>query len=613
MKKGCLTKLMFLRSTKRSTLRSDFLNPPVLIALLLGAAAAEIKHMRFVLISVLLLCAMARQTGAATITVTNTNDCGPGSLRQALANANNGDTISFTVTGTIALTSGGLAVTKNVTISGPGANQLAVNGNQALFAFGVFPQRTVSISGLRIRNAQVGVYNNQGTVSVSNCALSGNSSAGLYNHAGASMTVANSNISNNSGTGADNQGTLTVSSCVLSDNSNAGISNSGTVTVSNCALSGNSGGMTSFGTLTVSYCEISGNSGDGIFNGGTLTVSNCALSGNSGDGIGNRAFSSGAASLTVVNSNVSDNHSIGISNYVEEFATLTVTMRSTTVSGNSAGGVLAQGGGVIFGGGIQVTVTDCTVSGNSFWGGIHATGLTNLTVTNSTISGNSANTGFPGGDSGGGIYGANLVENSTISGNSAATSGGGIYGSIEIVNSTISGNSAGTSGGGIYNFPYSLNVANSTITGNSAPSGGGIYNKRPPVGDIVVEISNTILNAGASGENIFNDGGTITSLGYNLSSDDGGGYLTGPGDQINTDPLLGPLQNNGGPTFTHALLPGSPAIDAGDPNFSPPPFDDQRGCPRVINGRIDIGSFERQPLGRSCVTPRPRPTPSPRP
>src|SRR6478752_1771 len=396
--------------------------------------------MRFALISVLLLCAMARQTGAATIIVTNTNDSGPGSLRQALANANNGDSINFAVTGAISLTSGGLPVTKNVTISGPGANQLAVSGNQALFAFGVFPQRTVSISGLRIRNAQVGVYNNQGTVSVSNCALSGNSGAGLHNHAGASMTVANSNISNNSGTGADNQGTLTVSNCEISDNSNAGISN-----------------------------------------GGTLSVSNCALSGNSGDGIGNRAFSSGAASLTVVNSNVSDNHSIGISNYVDEFATLTVTMRSTTVSGNSAGGVLAQGGGVIFGGSIQVTITDCTVSGNSFWGGIHATGLTNLFVTDSTISGNSANTGFPGGDIGGGIHGANLVENSTISGNSAATSGGGIYGS-------------GTSGG------VSLDLRNSTIAGNSAPSGGGIYNKRSIVSEgNVVEISNTILNAGASG------------------------------------------------------------------------------------------------------------------
>jgi predicted outer membrane repeat protein len=263
---------------------------------------------------------------------------------------------------------------------------------------------------------------------------------------------------------------------------------------------------------------------------------------------------------------------------------------------------------------VQVTITDCTISGNSFYGGIRATGLTNLTVTNSTISGNSVNTGFPPGDSGGGIHGANyvLVENSTISGNSAATSGGGIYGgSIEIVNSTISGNSAGTSGGGIYEFGtplhVSLDVRNSTITGNSAPSGGGIYN----VGS--VEVSNTTLNAGASGENIFNNGGTVTSDGYNLSSDDGGGYLTGPGDQINTDPLLGPLQDNGGPTFTHALLPGSPAIDAGDPNFSPPPFTDQRDChfDRVFNGRIDIGSFEAQP--RPCATPRPHPTPPPRP
>jgi len=377
--------------------------------------------------------------------------------------------------------------------------------------------------------------------------------------------------------------------------------------------------MSNYGTLTVSNCFVSGNPGDGIFNGGTLTVSNCDISGNSGDGVGNRAFSSGEASLTLVNSNVSDNHSIGISNYVDEFATLTVTMRSTTVSGNSAGGVLAQGGGVIFGGSIQVTITDCTVSGNSYWGGIHASGLTNLFVTDSTISGNSANTGFPGGDSGGGIYYPDRVENCTISGNSAATSGGGIYGGfMEIENSTISGNSAGTSGGGIYEIGasdlVSLRVTNSTITGNSALSGGGIYNRAYAINS-VIEISNTILNAGASGENMFNDGGTITSLGYNLSSDDGSGYLTGPGDQINTDPLIGPLQNNGGPTFTHALLPGSPAIDAGDPNFHPPPSNDQRDChfDRVFNGRIDIGSFETQPPRRPCSTPRPRPTPAPRP
>ena len=84
--------------------------------------------------------------------------------------------------------------------------------------------------------------------------------------------------------------------------------------------------------------------------------------------------------------------------------------------------------------------------------------------------------------------------------------------------------------------------------------------------------------------------------------------MTGPGDQINTEPLLGPLQDNGGPTLTHALLPGSPAIDAGDPNFTPPPFYDQRGpgFPRVVNGRIDVGSFEVQ-----GPTPTPTPTATP--
>jgi hypothetical protein len=126
-----------------------------------------------------------------------------------------------------------------------------------------------------------------------------------------------------------------------------------------------------------------------------------------------------------------------------------------------------------------------------------------------------------------------------------------------------------------------------------------------------IEIENTILNNNA-GANID---GTAMSLGYNISSDDGGGNLTGPGDQINTDPMLGPLQNNGGATLTHALLAGSPAINAGDPNFTPPPFYDQRGSPfvRVFNGRIDIGSFEVQPPHRATPAPRQRPTPAPHP
>src|SRR5207247_2347431 len=150
-----------------------------------------------------------------------------------------------------------------------------------------------------------------------------------------------------------------------------------------------------------------------------------------------------------------------------------------------------------------------------------------------------------------------------------------------------------------------------------------------------IYIGNTILKAAASGVNLeIGKLATVTSHGYNLSSDDGAGYLNGPGDQINTEPLLGPLQDNGGPTFTHALLPGSPAIDAGDPNFVPPPYYDQRGpgYDRVRNGRLDIGSFEVQqplamptasptatftptptPTGGTTGTPRPRPTPAPRP
>ena len=81
------------------------------------------------------------QTLAATITVTNTNDNGPGSLRQALRDAHDGDTINFAVTGTLTLTSGGLPVNKSLTISGPGKDQLSIDGNQASLVFGIFPTK----------------------------------------------------------------------------------------------------------------------------------------------------------------------------------------------------------------------------------------------------------------------------------------------------------------------------------------------------------------------------------------------------------------------------------------------------------------------------------------
>lgn len=187
---------------------------------------------------------------------------------------------------------------------------------------------------------------------------------------------------------------------------------------------------------------------------------------------------------------------------------------------------------------------------------------------------------------------------------------------MQISNSTISGNTA-SYGGGLASSGYDARyvtviIGNSTFSGNSADHvGGSIYN----VGHIaqvsaIVILTNTILNSGPLGGNIFCDSASILSLGYNLSNDNCGGFLTRPGDQVNTDAMLGPLQDNGGPTLTHALLPGSPAINAGDLSFTPPPLYDQRGpgFDRIVNGRIDIGSVEMQ----GDATPTPTATPTPR-
>jgi hypothetical protein len=187
-----------------------------------------------------------------------------------------------------------------------------------------------------------------------------------------------------------------------------------------------------------------------------------------------------------------------------------------------------------------------------------------------------------------------------------------------MTNCTFSGNSAGGSpntiydgtGGAIWNT-QTLTMTNCTLSGNSATiHGGGIYNSgvNSPEATLL-KIGATIFNAGPSGENIYNDNifypATVTSLGYNLSSDNGGGDLTATGDRINTNPRLGPLQNNGGPTFTHLPAANSPAIDAGDPTL----WTDQRGpgFVRIVNDRPDIGALEVQP------TPTPTPTPTPRP
>jgi hypothetical protein len=174
---------------------------------------------------------------------------------------------------------------------------------------------------------------------------------------------------------------------------------------------------------------------------------------------------------------------------------------------------------------------------------------------------------------------------------------------VTVSNSTFSGNS-GQYGGGIANGIFNndtgsvVTVSNSTFSGNSGERGGAFDN----YGTVTVKntiVANSSSYFGNCGQGIGT--GTFTSQGYNLS-DDGTCPFTQSGDLNGTPAGLGLLQNNGGPTFTHELLTGSPAIDAGDPGFDPNAFDppllyDQRGSgfPRVANSRIDIGAFEVPP------------------
>src|SRR5215211_4580453 len=115
-------------------------------------------------VAVLLFAATAMSAHAATITVTNTNDSGPGSLRQALAVAHDGDRITFAVSGTITLTSGGLGVFKNVTISGPGADQLSIDGNQSPTQPVFSVSAIATIYGLTISNSPDGIDNFSSTL-----------------------------------------------------------------------------------------------------------------------------------------------------------------------------------------------------------------------------------------------------------------------------------------------------------------------------------------------------------------------------------------------------------------------------------------------------------------
>ena len=346
----------------------------------------------------------------------------------------------------------------------------------------------------------------------------------------------------------------------------------------------------------------------------------------------------GAADLTIMNERGAD--------FVVSPG-FTVTIERLTISNGASeqdgGGIINRGStvNVLFcvlrnnhadtGGAIQnnghvvghkstLIIHRCTFSNNSalVGGAIDNSGFGNdtpVSVTSSTFDHNMATlmggaianiSGGPGAKMtvSGCTFSANRVGNADFGGFGGAIANDG---ALEIVNSTFSGNSTtpGGYGGGVHNSgdhgSASLSISNSTFSGNTGGGcpgcGGSIDNMDMGARTTLI---NTIFNAGTV-PSIHNERGIVTSHGYNLSSDNGGGVLTGIGDQINTDPRLGPLQYNGGPTYTHALLSGSPAINTGDPHFNPNTFDppliyDQRGSPyaRVVSGRIDIGAFEVQ-------------------
>lgn len=280
----------------------------------------------------------------------------------------------------------------------------------------------------------------------------------------------------------------------------------------------------------------------------------------------------------------------------------------------------AGGGGIWAGNGGSVTLTDSAITNSmsagkyASGGGIFADG--NVTLVNSTVSNSTADSSKYEGI-GGGVYAAGDVSitNSTISGNVAKSNGtyyyGGYYGAglgggiaaagtITVTNSTLSGNSA-SYGGAVFSNGL-VTLQNSTVTANLADAanssgsygaeGGGVAIYSSGGGGI--SLNSTIAFGNIGGGAVYGDdlGGNVSISGANNLV--GVSTIPLPGDTLASDPLLGPLANNGGPTLTHAIPAGSPAADAG--NNAAGLTTDQRGAgfPRVSGAAADIGSFEIQ-------------------
>lgn len=542
--------------------------------------------------------------------------CDEAHLLAALAG---GGTVMFTCSGTITLTDQ-IVIAADTTIDGAG-QAVTISGNDAVRVFNVAPGTALNLNELTVANGSAyvggGVYvDEMATVAVSNCVFSGNSAeagGGIFNLDGA-VTVTSSIFSGNNATmggGIDNrQGALVVSNSTFTENvsghSGGGIRGHITpITVTNSTFSANSsvygGGIFNYlGALTVSESSFVDNTasvkGGGIDNDGSLTLSESRLSGNSAM------------------------HGGGV------FSDRTAVISDTIFADNDA----TLGGGV-FGWAAPITVTNSTFTGNSAdaGGGIynqrHFNTYRTLAVSDSAFLDNSA-------DSGGAIlnHGILAVRNSTFSDNHAIGfqgDGGAVLndGEAAIAGCVFSGNDAREqgNGGAISNGGNGgdagralMTVANSTFTGNAADYGvgGAIYAGIYGGVDVLIIVNSTLSgNTAGLGGGIFLHGGTATLKNTIVANNrpggncrgnqvaDGGGNLSYPGTAcpgINGDPVLGPLQDNGGPTWTMALGRGSAAIDAAnDATCAAEPVNnlDQRGISRPQGANCDIGAVEQTP------------------
>jgi len=486
-----------------------------------------------------------------------------------------------------------------------------------------------------------GLYNVAGSPTVAHCTFCYNFAGhggGMYNGAVSSPTVTHCTFSRNhakyGGAMCNENSSPTVTDCSfyyneLSDDwcpAGAGMYNvdsspsvidctfycNGVRSADPATLSKGGGMYNKNCSPTVTDCSFTGNeayeAGGGVYNqDSSPEVTGCTFTGNEarygGGGMDNGAGSSPTVTGCVFTGNEAQ-YGGAMSNYSNS-----PTVTDCTFSRNTA-----YGGGGMYNSESSPPITGCTFNSNEadYGGGMHNFD-SSPTVTDCTFSNNKAYAG-------GGIYsslGSPMVIRCTFTGNEAAAGGGmqnggslpmtvtdctfsdnvaSYYGGamsnagarpMAVIDCTFSGNSAEL-GGGMYNYNHcNPAVVSCTFFGNEARRGGGIFGAFT-----TSTIGNTIL-AGNSPDDCALP---VTSLGYNLESGTSCG-CTQPTDQQNTDPLLDPLlRGNGGPTLTHALLPGSPALDAIPPPYNGARDTDQRGFPRPYppGGFADIGAVEMQ-------------------